>query len=239
MHRRSAELCVFVAATVAFIPLSSVVARASRPAGSSSLLLMWVCSALIGALLLGGGARLPRVLGTFAVALSLSPLAVGTATVPVYLMMSILILSGAAVLLRVPMLSLPEISVSAQDVERLTCLLDTLSEGQRAAVWGLEAELSRAHVLAPARIPDNVVTMNSRVVYEDVESGAAREAVLVYPDEADAACGRISVLAPLGSALLGLRVGQAIDWPLGRGQHRRIRVLSLLYQPEAAGDFHL
>jgi regulator of nucleoside diphosphate kinase len=179
------------------------------------------------------------VLGTFAVALSLSPLAVGTAAVPVYLMMSILILSGAAVLLRVPMLSLPEISVSAQDVERLTRLLDTLSEGQRAAVRGLEVELSRAHVLAPARIPDNVVTMNSRVVYEDVESGAAREAVLVYPDEADAGCDRISVLAPLGSALLGLRVGQAIDWPLGRGQHRRIRVLSLLYQPEAAGDFHL
>jgi regulator of nucleoside diphosphate kinase len=69
--------------------------------------------------------------------------------------------------------------------------------------------------------------MNSRVVFEDLDSGQRREIVLVYPREADIAAGRVSVLTSLGSALLGLSVGQDITWPMPRGRQRRVRVLSV------------
>jgi regulator of nucleoside diphosphate kinase len=80
--------------------------------------------------------------------------------------------------------------------------------------------------------------MNSQIVYEDCATGARREVHLVYPRDADAARGRISVLAPVGSALLGLRVGQQIAWKLPSGV-RCIRVVEIRYQPEAQGHFHL
>lgn len=133
----------------------------------------------------------------------------------------------------------PNIVLSSQDVERLNNLLDTLSDSRRETVQGLESEIARARVVEPAQVPRDVVTMNSHVVYEDVESGKANEAVLVYPNDADIASGRVSVLAPLGSALLGLKIGQTIDWPMPSGRHRQIRVIGVPYQPEAAGHFHL
>lgn len=135
--------------------------------------------------------------------------------------------------------NMPSIIVSSQDLERLTSLLDTLSDAQREAAAGLEQELARAEVVPPTKVPQDVVTMNSRLVYEDVESGTRTEAVLVYPHEADPSKGRLSILAPVGSALLGLRVGQEIDWVVPSGRKRRIRVAELLYQPQAAGDLHL
>lgn len=134
---------------------------------------------------------------------------------------------------------LPKIILSTQDLERLQRLLDTLPDARRDAAERLEAELARADAVAPALVPADVVTMNSRVVYEDVESGESREAVVVYPHEADAANGRVSVLAPIGSALLGMFAGETIEWPLPGGRSKRIRVVSIPYQPEAAGDFHL
>jgi regulator of nucleoside diphosphate kinase len=135
--------------------------------------------------------------------------------------------------------ALPKIIVTTQDVERLHSLLDTLPDGKRGAAQRLEAELARAEVVDPTHMPPDVVTMNSRVIYEDVESGEPREAVLVYPHDADAATGRVSVLAPIGSALLGLCAGQIIEWPLPGGRSKRLRVVRIPYQPEAAGDFHL
>src|SRR5438270_607280 len=96
-------------------------------------------------------------------------------------------------------------------------------------------ELDRADVVPAERITASVVTMNSRVVFRDEESGETREVSLVYPNNSNAEGGRISVLSPAGSALLGLSVGQTIDWPLPRGRLKRIRAVEVVYQPEAAG----
>ena len=108
-----------------------------------------------------------------------------------------------------------------------------------AAASSLEAELARAHGVAPERGPHDVVTMNSRVVFEDEDTGKRCEVVLGYPHTATASAATVSILAPVGTALLGLRRGQAIDWRMPSGRCKRIRVLDIPYQPEAAGDFHL
>jgi regulator of nucleoside diphosphate kinase len=85
-------------------------------------------------------------------------------------------------------------------------------------------------------IPKDVVTMNSRVVFENETTGERREVTLVYPPHADIAAGKISVLVPIGTALLGLRVGQAIDWELPSGGKERYRIIDVPFQPEAAGE---
>lgn len=134
----------------------------------------------------------------------------------------------------------PDIIITEQDSERLTRMLDVLPDGQRAAADGLERELGRARLVAPTAVPNDVVTMNSRVLIEEAETGRRSELVLVYPHDTSTAYGTaVSVLAPAGSALLGMRAGQAIDWPLPRGRLKRYRVVQVLYQPEAAGDYHL
>jgi regulator of nucleoside diphosphate kinase len=130
--------------------------------------------------------------------------------------------------------------ITDQDERRLTLLLDTKGHQFEArSVEMLEEELSRATVVSQTRIPANVVTMNSVVVFEDTESGQRAELTLVYPGAARNQSGRVSVMAPIGSALLGLSVGDAIAWPMPDGRRRRIRVLDVRYQPEAQGDFHL
>ena len=103
----------------------------------------------------------------------------------------------------------------------------------------LEAELDRAQVVERREVAADIVTMRSKVVFEDVETGKQQEAVLVYPEEADLSRSRISVLAPVGMALLGVSRGQSISWPLPGARTRTLRVVSILYQPEAAGDLHL
>jgi regulator of nucleoside diphosphate kinase len=208
-----------------------------REATPIALLSLWGGALVLSTLLVTSKPRLVRALGTWSCALWLLPLASGTAAAPIYSLMFVLLIVGAALLLNAPTMSFPPIIVSKQDVERLERLIEH-EEAQREVARALGKELARADVLPPTLVPSDVVTMNSRVVYEDVESGRAAEAVLVYPDEADTP-ERVSILSPIGSALLGLRTGQAIDWRLPTGRHRRIRVLSILYQPEAAGHFHL
>ena len=95
----------------------------------------------------------------------------------------------------------------------------------------LAEELDFAIVVPSDRIPKNVVTMNSRLIYADESTGQTREVELVYPSEADPVAGRISVLAPVGCALLGLSAGQSIDWNLPSGQVHRLRVERILSQP--------
>jgi regulator of nucleoside diphosphate kinase len=97
----------------------------------------------------------------------------------------------------------------------------------------LEAELKNAVVVDSRRVPSDVVTMHSRVQFEDETTGECREVTIVYPQQADASRALISVLAPTGTALLGLAVGQSIVWPFPDGATRRLRVLKLVYQPEA------
>jgi regulator of nucleoside diphosphate kinase len=137
------------------------------------------------------------------------------------------------------------IQVTALDHQRLRNLidsrLDTRDHGNRDhdAVEALADELDRAEVVPAESIAGNVVTMNSQVVFEDQRTGERREVRLVYPQESDVARGRISVLAPVGTALLGLAVGQTIEWPLPGGQVKRLRIIEVVYQPEEAGHSHL
>jgi regulator of nucleoside diphosphate kinase len=134
------------------------------------------------------------------------------------------------------MAELPPIYLTQDDLDRLTDLLEAYAAGAGGRRFELlEGELVRAKVVPSDQIPGDVVTMNSRVVFEDEQSGERREVTLVYPRDADIDAGKISILVPVGSALLGLRVGQSIDWALPGGQKRRYRVIAVPYQPEAEG----
>ena len=114
----------------------------------------------------------------------------------------------------------------------LVMLLDDYSQLRGLARdHELSDELDRAIVVPLERMPHDVVTMHSRCIYVDESTGTAREVELVYPDEADPAKGRISVLAPIGSALLGLATGHSIDWELPGGKIHRITVKRVLSQP--------
>jgi regulator of nucleoside diphosphate kinase len=117
------------------------------------------------------------------------------------------------------------IAVTGADLGRLSNL---------GAHRALAQELDRAVVLSSGPVPPDLVTMNSTVVYEDEDTGMLREITIVYPPEADSRKGNVSVLAPLGTALLGLSVGQSIVWPFPGGSTRTLRVVRLIYQPEAA-----
>ncbi len=128
-----------------------------------------------------------------------------------------------------------DLIITTKDFERLQPILDTTSS---EASELLDFELRRARVVEPRAVPADVVTMNSSVVYEDCETAERREVRVCFPRDANAAQGRVSVLAPIGSALLGLRVGQVITWQVPNGT-KRIRVVEIRYQPEASGDFHL
>ena len=97
----------------------------------------------------------------------------------------------------------------------------------------LADELDNAEVVDCRRIPPDVVTMNSRLLFEDQATGETREVTIVFPHDADAPNGKVSVLAPVGTALLGLAENQSIAWPFPDGSRRCLRVLEVIYQPEA------
>jgi regulator of nucleoside diphosphate kinase len=127
------------------------------------------------------------------------------------------------------------VQITRLDMDRLRALVEQHTEGRdAAAAERLDAELDRAVVVD--RLPPGVVAVGSRVRYEDERAHGVREAVLVYPSAADAARGRISVLAPIGAALLGLSVGDTIVWPLPDGRETRIRILAV--EDPAGADAH-
>ncbi|MDR2872340.1 MAG: nucleoside diphosphate kinase regulator [Xanthomonadaceae bacterium] len=130
----------------------------------------------------------------------------------------------------------PPILVSTRDLARLESLLESPAFSGQPAAMALLDELTRAEVLPPESMPDNIVTMRSRLECEDMLTGELHTLTLVYPNEADAEQGLISVLAPVGSALLGLSVGQNIQWDAPGGRKLNLRVNKIHYQPEAAGD---
>jgi len=102
----------------------------------------------------------------------------------------------------------------------------------------LGMEIDRAEIVSPQDIPSDVVTMNSRVDLVDLDTGEEMVCTLVFPSEADVAQSKISVLAPIGTAMLGYRVGDTFTWQVPDGV-RRLQVKQVLYQPEASGDYHL
>ena len=128
----------------------------------------------------------------------------------------------------------PDLTVTTQDARRLEALLQSAAGRASPMAALLEEELVRARVVDDEELAADVVTMNSRVVCEAVDDGARHELELVYPHETSTEAGRVSVLAPVGAALLGLRVGDAIEWPLPGGRHLQMRVVAVPFQPEAA-----
>lgn len=122
------------------------------------------------------------------------------------------------------MTSPPPIIVASEDRTHLLHLVARVDGS--AVAEQLEAELERARVAPLHEVPEDVVVMNSELEYEDVATGQRRRLHLVYPQDADPNASRVSILAPLGCALLGLRVGQEIDWRMPGGL-RRIRVLTV------------
>jgi regulator of nucleoside diphosphate kinase len=135
------------------------------------------------------------------------------------------------------MSSKPPIILSRIDLERIEALLERLPAADAAKLGALRAELDRAEVVEPAAVPAHTVTMNSTVTFMDESNGEKLTLTLVYPSGGSVP-GTVSILAPVGSALLGLARGQQIDWPTPDGQKRRLKVLEIRYQPEAAGHLH-
>lgn len=136
-----------------------------------------------------------------------------------------------------PELALPKIVLSSLDLDRLDQLLSRLPAKDPARLQ-LEQELERGAVVEPAAMPADVVTMNSTVRLRLLKTGEESCLTLVYPKDLDAAGDKVSVLAPVGSALLGLSEGDQIHWPMPDGEIQPIQVLQLVYQPERAGQLH-
>jgi regulator of nucleoside diphosphate kinase len=130
------------------------------------------------------------------------------------------------------------IYITKADYERLRRLIDGRREGNGFDLEyldTLEQELDRADIVEQEAIPHDVVTMNSEVRLKDLDSGDVKVYRLLFPSQARTENG-ISILAPIGTAMLGYRVGDIIKWRVPRGI-RRLKVLEVLYQPEAAGVF--
>ena len=132
--------------------------------------------------------------------------------------------------------------LTGQDYSRLKHILAEhmrQSRTMQTELETLEEILDVARVVRPEMVPGNVVTMNSRVLFRDLRTDDEDTVTIVYPADADSSAGRISVLSPVGAALLGEAEGKEVELPLPHRQTRRIRILSVLYQPEAQGDFAL
>ena len=133
------------------------------------------------------------------------------------------------------------IYITEYDLERLTKLIEELdySDSQdKDYLAGLQEELDHAIIVASSDIPKNVITMNSQVCLLDRETQKEERLTLVFPQDADISKGKISVLAPIGTAMLGYRVGEVFRWKVPAGE-RILEIEKILYQPEAAGDYHL
>ena len=134
-----------------------------------------------------------------------------------------------------------KIYITDFDLKRLKKLLQTSSktgERKNSYLEQLRKEVEKAVVVPSEDIPKDVITMNSKVSLIDLESMKELVYTLVFPEDADSLSGKISVLAPVGTALLGYRVGDVIEWDVPAGK-RRLKVKEILYQPEASGDYSL
>lgn len=131
----------------------------------------------------------------------------------------------------------PPLVLSSRDIKRLERLLDSEAYKNLPGIDALQNEIDRASVVAPADVPPGVVTMNSTVRFCDDSTDSCYELTLVYPD-AVRSPDTVSVLAPVGSALLGLSVGQSIAWQVPGSRTLSLRILEVTYQPEATGELH-
>jgi regulator of nucleoside diphosphate kinase len=133
------------------------------------------------------------------------------------------------------------IYITQYDFQRLRSLINEASHTEYRGsdyIESLEKELEAATIVAPKEVPPDVITMNTRVKVLDLDSRDEWEYTLVFPEDADLEKDKISVLAPIGTAMLGYRVGDTIECKVPAGL-LKLQVKEILYQPEASGDYHL
>ena len=130
----------------------------------------------------------------------------------------------------------PHIVVSSHDLERLEALADSLPSSAAATSEALLNELARAEVVAPGQVPPSVVTMNSKVRFAIEATGEEFCLTLSYPQDANDDPDRISVLSPVGTALLGMSAGGRIEWPAPHGGNLQVTILDVLCQPGRAEE---
>jgi regulator of nucleoside diphosphate kinase len=125
------------------------------------------------------------------------------------------------------------ILLTEADYFRISSLIEQIN------LEDLENEIARANIVDFPEIPPNLITMNTRFRYLNVNDNKLCEMTIVYPQQANLEERMISVAAPLGTALLGLREGDEIDLTFPSGQTKKLRILEILYQPEANDELHL
>lgn len=133
------------------------------------------------------------------------------------------------------------IEITDWDLQRLRKMLEqAIPAGEigREEAAKLRTELDRARIVDPKSVSAGVVTMNSTIDLLDLGTGEEETYTIVFPQDADAADGKISVLAPIGTAVLGYKVGDAISWEVPSGT-RHLEIKKIVYQPQASGDFQL
>jgi len=135
-----------------------------------------------------------------------------------------------------------EHSFSSRDelglIKEVRKIKNSRSDSEWARIEELEAELSRAIVVDFNKILPDFVTMNSKVYLRDMDTGKNEFYQLVYPEDADIEQNKISILAPIGTAILGYKVGDIIEWKVPAGL-RRLKIKKIVYQPEAAKEYYL
>ncbi len=117
--------------------------------------------------------------------------------------------------------------------------LTELDFARLSSLYGrpLPEELGAAHLVPSRQIAPDIVTMYSQVELAFIDAGQRQTLTLCYPRDAEPALGFVSVLSPIGAALLGLRVGDMARWRLPHGEERCAEVAAILFQPEASGDY--
>lgn len=127
-----------------------------------------------------------------------------------------------------------KIVVSRRDYTKLNAIISNQGDTYKK----LDSELKNALILEPENMPADIITMNSKVRFRDIEESEEYIFTLVYPEDADTSKGKLSILAPVGTALLGYRVGDEVSWDVPAGSKTFV-VEEILFQPEANSEFNL
>ena len=131
-----------------------------------------------------------------------------------------------------------EIYITEYDMEKLRAIIEIYGGNDNPYLENLEDELDKARVVDPKNIPDNVVTMNSIVRIKDLDTGEEKTFTLVFPGKTNITEKAVSILAPIGTALIGYREGDIIEWEVPAGT-KRFQVMEVIYQPERLGTYDL
>ncbi len=132
-----------------------------------------------------------------------------------------------------------KIFITEKDYMRLNNLINTDYSDENDCLENLENEIERANIIRGNEVPPDLVTMNSKIEYLDFTTNRTSIITISYPDNSNYVEKNISIMAPLGCALIGLREGQEILWDFPSGATKKLKIIKVIYQPEASGDTHL